>query len=60
MIAVRTVIEHLPSAAHIQHVRFVLFDVATRSAYVRAAENISREPIAKSAIFENTSSERSS
>lgn len=50
-IAVRTVIEHLPAAAHLQHVRFVLFDLATCQTYVQAAEKISREPHAKSAIF---------
>jgi O-acetyl-ADP-ribose deacetylase len=59
-IAVRTAIEHLPNTVHLQHIRFVLFDRATCEAYVRAAENISREPAAKSAIFEKNSSERSS
>jgi len=51
-IAVRAIIEALPPCAHVEHVRFVLFDSATREAYVRAAEIISREPAATSAIFE--------
>lgn len=59
-IAVHTVFEHLPDTVHLQHVRFVLFDLATCDAYVRAAENISREPAAKSAIFKKNSSERPS
>jgi O-acetyl-ADP-ribose deacetylase (regulator of RNase III) len=55
-IAVRAIIEVLPPCAHLEHVRFVLFDIATREAYVRAAEKISREPAATSAIFEKGSS----
>ncbi len=51
-IAVRAIVEVLPSCAHLEQVRFVLFDIATREAYVRAAEKISREPAATSAIFE--------
>ena len=51
-IAVRTIIEALPPCAHVEHVRFALFDIATCKAYVRAAEKISREPCATSAIFE--------
>ena len=51
-IAVRAIVEALPPCAHLEQVRFVLFDSATREAYVRAAEKISREPRAKSAIFE--------
>jgi len=51
-IAVRAIIEALPPCAHVEHVRFVLFDSATREAYERAAEIISREPAATSAIFE--------
>jgi len=51
-IAVRTIVEALPPCAHVEHVRFVLFDIATCKAYVRAAEKISREPRATSAIFE--------
>jgi O-acetyl-ADP-ribose deacetylase (regulator of RNase III) len=51
-IAVRTVIEHLPAASHLQLVRFVLFSAANCATYVQAAEKISHDPIAKSAIFE--------
>ena len=51
-IAVRAVIEALPPCAHVEQVRFVLFDLATLEAYVRAAQKISREPAATSAIFE--------
>lgn len=54
-IAVRTVVEQLPQASHPTHVRFVLFDVATCNAYVRAAEKISREPLPISVIFEKQS-----
>jgi O-acetyl-ADP-ribose deacetylase len=51
-IAVRTIVEALPSCTHLEHLRFVLFDIATREAYIRAAEKISREPRRTSAIFE--------
>ena len=51
-IAVRTIVEALPPSVHVDQVRFVLFDIATREAYVRAAEKISREPAATSVIFE--------
>jgi O-acetyl-ADP-ribose deacetylase (regulator of RNase III) len=51
-IAVRAIVEALPPCANVEQVRFVLFDIATREAYVRAAEKISREPHATSAIFE--------
>ena len=51
-IAVRAIVEALPPCANVEQVRFVLFDIATREAYVRAAEKISREPRATSAIFE--------
>src|ERR1700693_5204948 len=51
-IAVRTIVEALLPCAHLEHVRFVLFDIATREAYVRAAETISREPSATSPSFE--------
>jgi O-acetyl-ADP-ribose deacetylase (regulator of RNase III) len=55
-IAVRAIVEALPPSVHVVHVRFVLFDIATCKAYVRAAEKISREPRATSAIFEKGSS----
>ena len=51
-IGVRTIIETLPSCAHLEHVHFVLFDIATCKTYVRAAEKLSQHPIATSAIFE--------
>ena len=55
-IAVRTIVESLPPCAHVEHVRFVLFDTATCKAYVRATENLSRQPMAISSIFEKGSS----
>ncbi len=51
-IAVRTIVEALPPCAHVEHVRCVLFDIATCKAYVRAAETLSRQQPAISAIFE--------
>jgi O-acetyl-ADP-ribose deacetylase (regulator of RNase III) len=51
-IAVRTIVEVLPPCVHVEHVRFVLFDSATCNAYVRAAEKLSQQPLATSAIFE--------
>jgi len=51
-IAVGTIVEALPPCAHVEHVRFVLFDIATCKAYVRAAETLSQQPLANSAIFE--------
>jgi len=51
-IAVRTVAEHLPNATHLKHLRFVLFSASDCQTYVRAAEKISRELAARSAIFE--------
>jgi O-acetyl-ADP-ribose deacetylase (regulator of RNase III) len=50
-IAVRTIVEVLPPCAHVEHVRFVLFDIATCNAYIQAAEKISRESLAISVIF---------
>jgi len=50
-IAGRTVFETLPLCAHVEHVRFVLFDIDTCTAYVRAVERISREAGATSVIF---------
>jgi O-acetyl-ADP-ribose deacetylase (regulator of RNase III) len=54
-IAVRIIAETLPACAHLMQVRFVLFDIATCKAYVEAAERLSQQPLANSAIF---SSER--
>jgi len=50
-VAIKAVIEALANPVHLRHVRFVLFDDATCQAYVHAAEKISRDPLAKSAIF---------
>ena len=52
-IAVRTVIERLPLATHVAQARFVLFDLATRDAYVRAAKKLSQQPMPISVIFES-------
>ncbi|MBZ5612702.1 MAG: O-acetyl-ADP-ribose deacetylase [Acidobacteriia bacterium] len=49
-IAVRTIAGTLPPCAHVVHVRFVLFDVVTCTTYVRAAEKLSQQPLANSAI----------
>ena len=51
-IAVRAIVEALPRCAQVEHVRFALFDVATCKAYVQAAEKMSQQPLATSAIFE--------
>jgi hypothetical protein len=45
------VLKDLPPCADVEHVRFVLFDIATCNAYMAAAENISREPSDIPAIF---------
>ena len=50
-IAIRTIVEVLPPCANLEHVRFVLFDIAACKAYVQAAEKISRESAANSVIF---------
>ncbi len=51
-IAVRTIVEALPPCAHVEYVRCVLFDIDTCIAYVQAAENLSQQLLAISAIFE--------
>jgi O-acetyl-ADP-ribose deacetylase (regulator of RNase III) len=51
-IAVRTIAEALPACAHLMQIRFALFDIATCKAYVEAAEKLSQQPLANSAIFE--------
>ena len=51
-VAVKTIVEVLPPCAHVERVRFVLFDIATCQAYVRAAEKLSQRQPANSAIFE--------
>jgi len=50
-IAVRSIANVLPQCAHIEQVRFVLFDVATCQAYIRAAEKLSQQH-PNSVIFE--------
>ena len=55
-IAVRTIVEALPPCAHVEHVRCVLFDIATCKAYVRTAEKLSQQPRAISATFEKGAS----
>jgi O-acetyl-ADP-ribose deacetylase len=55
-IAVRAIVEVLPPCAHVEHIRFVLYDIATCKAYVQATEKISQQPLATSAIFEKGSS----
>jgi O-acetyl-ADP-ribose deacetylase len=51
-IAVSTIVEALPTCAHVEHVRCVLFDIATCNAYIQAAEKLSQQPRANSSIFE--------
>src|SRR6202166_1566520 len=51
-IAVRTVANSVPSCAHLELVRFVLFDLATCEAYVPSAEKLSQQALLISAIFE--------
>ena len=51
-IALRTIVEALPHCTHVIQVRFVLFDIATCNAYVQAAETLSQQPRAISAVFE--------
>jgi O-acetyl-ADP-ribose deacetylase (regulator of RNase III) len=51
-IAVRAIVEALPPCAHVEHIRFVLFDLATCKAYIHAAEKLSQQPLPISAIFE--------
>lgn len=46
-IAVKAVLEVLPATTHVRLVRFVLFDISTRDAHIRAAEALhqSQSPI---------------
>jgi O-acetyl-ADP-ribose deacetylase len=55
-IAVRIIIEALPPCAHVEQVRFVLFDLDTCAVYVRAAETISHQSSGISVIFTKGSS----
>lgn len=52
-IAIRTIADVLPRCAHLDKVRFVLFDAPTCRIFIRAAEQYSR--LAKSAVFEQKS-----
>jgi O-acetyl-ADP-ribose deacetylase len=54
-VAVATIANSLPATTHVKLVRLVLFDTADCRIYIRAAEIISRELPANSAIFEQTS-----
>jgi O-acetyl-ADP-ribose deacetylase (regulator of RNase III) len=56
VIAVETVAEVLPSCARLETVRFVLFDVSTCQAFIRAAEKHARDH--SSVRLEHTSSEK--
>jgi O-acetyl-ADP-ribose deacetylase len=51
-VAVGAVADVLRSGTHVQHARFVLFDLATCETYVRAAENLFQEKFAHCATFE--------
>ena len=51
-VAVKTIVDVLLPCTHVEQVRFVLFDVTTCEAYVRAAEELSQRQPAISAIFE--------
>lgn len=50
-IAVRTIAEALSSCVYVEHVRCVLFDIATCQAYARAAEALSKS-LSGTAVFE--------
>jgi O-acetyl-ADP-ribose deacetylase (regulator of RNase III) len=50
-IAVKTIAHALPSCAHVEHVRCVLFEIEACNAYVRAAEKFSQQSPG-SVIFE--------
>ena len=49
-IAIGSIVQVLPPCAHVQKVRFVLFEVSTCNAFIHAAEKHAR--LNKSAIFE--------
>ena len=52
-IAIKAIAEVLPACAHVQKIRFVLFDLSSVKAFVAAAETFSRAD--SSVIFERTS-----
>jgi O-acetyl-ADP-ribose deacetylase (regulator of RNase III) len=51
-VAIKAIVEALPPCTHLKQVRFVLFDISTCQAFVRAAEKLSQRHLAISAIFE--------
>jgi O-acetyl-ADP-ribose deacetylase (regulator of RNase III) len=55
-VAVKAVADALPVATQVKLVRFVLFDTSDCATYVRAAEKLSRQQPAISAIFEKGTS----
>ncbi len=55
VIAIRAVIKALPATTHVKHVRFILFGTSDCTTYIRAAEQVSREPRSESVIFEKKS-----
>lgn len=52
-IAIKAIADVLPACAHLQKIRFVLFDISTCNAYIRAAEKYARQN--NSVIFERNS-----
>jgi O-acetyl-ADP-ribose deacetylase (regulator of RNase III) len=50
-VAVGAVVQCLPSSVHLELIRFVLFDIRTRDAYIDAAEKLPQRP-SISVIFE--------
>lgn len=55
-VAIKAAVEALGEATHVKLVRFVLFNIADCKTYVLAAEKISRDLPANSAIFEKSDS----
>jgi len=51
-VAIKTVVEALPPCAHVEQVRFVLFDGSTCQAFVRAAEKLAQQQPTISVVFE--------
>jgi O-acetyl-ADP-ribose deacetylase (regulator of RNase III) len=51
-VAIETILNVLPSCAHLKHVRLVLFDIATCTSYVRAAEKLAHQSLSHSVLFE--------
>jgi O-acetyl-ADP-ribose deacetylase (regulator of RNase III) len=51
-VSVKAIVEALPRCTHLAQVRFVLFDISTCQAFVRAAETLSQRQPASSVTFE--------